>query len=165
MCISIFADAKCKKHLDLYIICDLLCTQWNMNGTGTPLSFGTELFQGDLDRLEEHLMHCAELIPQFGTCGIQAVINGPVSWPPDGNPILGPVHDDKVKNYWAACGMSYGIAHAGMMGVWQTKSVPCFYSLCSTCKCFAHFRLFSLSKLSAGYSFILLFQQEEPLNI
>ena len=97
-----------------------------MNGTGTPLSFGTELFQGDLDRLEEHLMHCAELIPQFGTCGIQAVINGPVSWPPDGNPILGPVHDDKVRNYWAACGMSYGIAHAGYQSMLSIQSIILF---------------------------------------
>ena len=62
-----------------------------------------------------HLEHCAELIPQFGTVGIQSVINGPVSWPPDGNPLLGPIYDDKVKNYWAACGMSYGIAHAGLV--------------------------------------------------
>ena len=110
-----------------------------MNGTGTPLSFGTELFQGDLDRLEEHLMHCAELIPQFGTVGIQAIINGPVSWPPDGNPLLGPIHDDKVKNYWAACGMSYGIAHAGnlrdfirnaaMFKAYSNPMVSCFQIL------------------------------------
>eukprot|EP01084_Bolivina_argentea_P009186 17180_1 len=94
-----------------------LVDEWNRLShneiSGTPLSFGTELFQGDLDRLETHLLHCAELIPQFGTVGIQSIINGPVSWPPDGNPLLGPVYNDKIKNYWAACGMSYGIAHAG----------------------------------------------------
>ncbi len=54
-----------------------LVDEWNRLShneiNGTPLSFGTELFQGDL---ETHLLHCAELIPQFGTVGVQSIING-----------------------------------------------------------------------------------------
>ena len=92
------------------------------------MDFETDLFPQDEDRIMDHLEHAGDLIPQFlegkilyihskkslffsFSAGIQSVVNGPVSWPPDGNPLLGPICDDKVKNYWAACGFSYGIAH------------------------------------------------------
>ena len=98
-----------------------LVDSWNYNlmrhpSRCAPLSFGTDLFEDDLERLDDNLAHCMDLIPQFGQVGIKSVVNGPVSWSPDGNPLLGPIYDNNIKNYWCGVGMSYGIAHAGGTG-------------------------------------------------
>jgi len=93
---------------------------WNKNpfGSMSPMDFGHDLFPEDLDRLMPHLEHVSNLIPEFASAEINSVVNGPVSWPPDGNPLLGPVHD--VPNYWAACGMSYGIAQSAGLADYLT---------------------------------------------
>lgn len=98
--------------------------EWNFapeKTDGTPISFENDLFQEDLDRLGEHLEHASELMPLFGTAGIRAVVNGPVSWPPDGNGIVGPVEDQGVFNFYQACGFSYGIAQSAGAGDYLTN--------------------------------------------
>ncbi|CEM35624.1 unnamed protein product [Vitrella brassicaformis CCMP3155] len=87
-------------------MCMAMDREWK---EGPPKDFASELFPGDLDRLLPHIERATELVPVVETAGIKAIVNGPVSWPPDGNALLGPVPNK--KNYYAACGFSYGIAH------------------------------------------------------
>ena len=42
------------------------------------------------------------------------IVNGPISYTPDGNPLLGPAYG--LKNYWLAEGFSFGITAAGGAG-------------------------------------------------
>ena len=63
--------------------------------------FGRELFDGDLERLIPHLEQTMELVPSLKTANIQNVINGPITYTPDGLPIIGP---SEAPNFWLAVG-------------------------------------------------------------
>lgn len=63
--------------------------------------FGKELFDGELDRLMPHLEVAMEIMPSFKTANIQSVVNGPITYAPDGLPIIGP---SEAPNLWLAVG-------------------------------------------------------------
>ncbi|MEQ8967624.1 MAG: FAD-dependent oxidoreductase [Azospirillaceae bacterium] len=81
---------------------------------GVPPTFGQDLFPGDLERLEPHIEAAMARVPIFGEAGIKGVVNGPISYTPDGNPLLGPAYG--VRNLWLAEGFSFGITAAGGAG-------------------------------------------------
>jgi len=96
-----------------------VCTDWTK--TGVPPEWGIgELFDEDTDRIMPHLQHAMERLPCITEgelaekTGLRSVVNGPVSWPADGNPFVGPVVGK--RNYWQCSGASYGIAHSGGIG-------------------------------------------------
>jgi len=57
---------------------------------GTPLDFGHELLQEDLDRISDNVMRACERIPALAEAGVKNVINGPMIWSPDSSALLGP---------------------------------------------------------------------------
>ena len=67
----------------------------------TPWDFGQDLLPNDLERIAPSLEVAFEHFPALGTAGIRKVINGPFTFSPDGNPLVGPVPG--VRNCWAAC--------------------------------------------------------------
>ncbi|MFC4352670.1 FAD-dependent oxidoreductase [Fodinicurvata halophila] len=81
---------------------------------GVPDSFGQDLFPGDLERLMPHVEAAMKRIPAFAEAGIKDIINGPISYTPDGNPLVGPAWG--VKNLWLSEGHSFGITAAGGAG-------------------------------------------------
>ncbi|MFP6756882.1 MAG: FAD-dependent oxidoreductase, partial [Alphaproteobacteria bacterium] len=83
---------------------------------GPPETWENDLFQADLDRLEPHIEAAIARVPAFGEVGIKQVINGPIAYTPDGNPIIGPAWG--VRNFWLNEGHSFGITAAGGAG-WQ----------------------------------------------
>ena len=84
---------------------------------GVPSTFEKDLFPGDLDRLEPHIEAVINRIPIFGEAGIKDVVNGPISYTPDGSPLIGPAWDG-LTNFWINEGHSFGITAAGGAG-WQ----------------------------------------------
>jgi dimethylglycine dehydrogenase len=66
--------------------------------------------------LEPHIEAAINRIPIFAEAGIKDVINGPIAYTPDGNPIVGPAPG--LKNFWLSEGHSFGITAAGGAG-WQ----------------------------------------------
>ena len=64
-------------------------TPWKVEGT--PWNFGHELLPPNLDRIADRLELGFERIPALATAGIKDAINGPFSFGPDGNPMIGPV--------------------------------------------------------------------------
>ena len=82
--------------------------------SGVPPDFGKELFESDVDRISDHLAVAAHRIPAFGESGLAKIISGPITYSPDLLPMVGPL--EGRKNYWVACGFSYGIIHAGGAG-------------------------------------------------
>jgi len=83
---------------------------------GVPDWFGRSLFPGDLDRLVPHIEAATRRVPALEHCGIKDIVNGPISYTPDGSPLIGPAWD--VRNVWLNEGHSFGITAAGGSG-WQ----------------------------------------------
>lgn len=83
---------------------------------GVPDWFGKSLFEGDLDRLLPHVEAAIKRVPCLETCGIKTIVNGPISYTPDGSPLVGPAWD--VPNVWLNEGHSFGVTAAGGSG-WQ----------------------------------------------
>jgi dimethylglycine dehydrogenase len=100
------------------------CTHWSEHGT--PADFGHELLPDDLDRIERNLTQAVESIPVLGTAGIKRVVNGPMIFSPDLNPLLGPYPG--LRNYWCACGVMTAFSQAGAIGMlltnWMTEDDP-----------------------------------------
>ena len=83
---------------------------------GVPAEFGKELFAGDLDRLLPHVEAAMKRVPCLEHCGIKTIVNGPISYTPDGSPLIGPAWG--VHNVWLNEGHSFGVTAAGGAG-WQ----------------------------------------------
>ncbi len=64
--------------------------------------------------------------PALGETGIKNVINGPFTFGPDGNPMIGPVPG--MTNYWVAVGVMAGFCQAGGVGLcmaeWMIDGEP-----------------------------------------
>ena len=88
-------------------------TPWMVRGT--PSKFGHELLQPDLERISARLELAFERIPALKNAGIKNVVNGPFTFGPDGNPMIGPVPG--LKNYWVAVGVMAGFCQAGGVGL------------------------------------------------
>lgn len=99
-------------------------TPWKV--AGSPMDFGHELLQPHLDRIADRLELAFERIPALGRAGIRSVVNGPFTFGPDGNPMIGPVPG--MTNYWAAVGVMAGFCQAGGVGLclaeWMIDGEP-----------------------------------------
>lgn len=83
---------------------------------GVPDWFGRSLFPGDLDRLLPHVEAAMRRVPALENCGMKDIVNGPISYTPDGSPLIGPAWN--LPNVWLNEGHSFGITAAGGSG-WQ----------------------------------------------
>ncbi len=84
-----------------------------------PDSFRADLFQLDLERIEEEYMSMIHRIPSTETVGLKDDYNGPICYTPDGNPLLGPAPG--LRNMWIAEGFSFGITAAGGTGYYLAQ--------------------------------------------
>jgi dimethylglycine dehydrogenase len=87
---------------------------WASADDPMPADFSFQLFPDDLERLEWYLEDAVKRVPILGTAGISKVINGPIPYAPDGNPLIGPMPG--VPNAFEACVFTFGIAQAGGAG-------------------------------------------------
>ena len=81
---------------------------------GVPDSFRADLFQLDLERIEEQYMAMIHRVPSCEDSGLKDDFNGPICYTPDGNPLVGPAPG--LRNMWLAEGFSFGITAAGGAG-------------------------------------------------
>ncbi len=65
------------------------------------------LFGADYDRVMPWLEEALRRMPVLAGSGIQRVVHGAISHPPDGNPLIGPAPG--ARNYWCCCGTQIGI--------------------------------------------------------
>jgi dimethylglycine dehydrogenase len=87
-------------------------TPWQVNGT--PMNFGHELLDSKLENIQDRLAIGFQRIPALEKAGIKNIVNGPFTFGPDGNPLIGPVPGK--KNYWAAVAIMAGFCQAGGVG-------------------------------------------------
>ena len=81
----------------------------------TPWDFGSQLLKPDLDRITPEMSVASKHIPSMATVGIKQVVNGPFTFAPDGNPLVGPIRG--LRNYWLACGVMAGLSQGGGVGL------------------------------------------------
>jgi sarcosine dehydrogenase len=80
-----------------------------------PDNFEFQLFEDDWDHFEQHMGQALARIPALEKTGIKKMINGPESFTPDGNFILGAAPE--VKNFFVGAGFNaFGIAAGGGAG-------------------------------------------------
>jgi 4-methylaminobutanoate oxidase (formaldehyde-forming) len=80
-----------------------------------PEDFEFQLFDDDWDHFEQHMAQAMNRIPALAQAGIKQMINGPESFTPDGNFILG--RAPELSNFFVGCGFNaFGIAAAGGAG-------------------------------------------------
>jgi dimethylglycine dehydrogenase len=79
-----------------------------------PDDFSFQLYPDDLDRIEWHIEDAMARVPLLGKAGVAKVINGPIPYAPDGNPLIGPMPG--VPNAFEACVFTFGIAQGGGAG-------------------------------------------------
>ncbi|HEY6483760.1 MAG TPA: FAD-dependent oxidoreductase [Steroidobacteraceae bacterium] len=81
----------------------------------TPWDFGQNLLPNDLERIAPSLEVGFEHFPVLGRSGIRKVVNGPFTFAPDGNPLVGPIKG--LANFWVACGVMAGFSQGGGVGL------------------------------------------------
>ena len=79
-----------------------------------PDDFSFQLWQEDLDRIEDIVVDAMARVPLMETSGVSSVINGPIPYAPDGLPLMGPMPG--VANAFEACVFTFGIAQGGGAG-------------------------------------------------
>lgn len=95
---------------------------WALNGT--PWTYGeTDLLQPRLEDLTPELETGFRRFKPLERVGLRRIVNGPFTFSPDGNPLVGAVPG--ARNYWAACGVMAGFAQGGGVGLalaqWMTS--------------------------------------------
>ncbi len=86
---------------------------WGM--AGIPEKFEFQLLPEDWDQFEPLMNNAIHRVPALEKTGVKTLLNGPESFTPDGNFILGEAPE--VRNYFVAAGFnSAGIANGGGAG-------------------------------------------------
>ncbi|MXY63696.1 MAG: FAD-dependent oxidoreductase [Gammaproteobacteria bacterium] len=100
------------------------CDPWAVDGTSWD--FGHELLPDNLERIGDALAMAYRRYPVLEKAGIKTVINGPFTFAPDGNPLVGPVQG--LRNFWSACGVMAGFSQGGGVGLvlaeWMVEGEP-----------------------------------------
>tara|TARA_B100000683_G_scaffold119471_1_gene117482 strand:+ start:3335 stop:5797 length:2463 start_codon:yes stop_codon:yes gene_type:complete len=87
---------------------------WHESNDPLPDDFSFQLYPDDLERLEWYVEDAMKRVPILGKAGISKVINGPIPYTPDGNPLIGP--SPGLTNVYEACVFTFGIAQGGGAG-------------------------------------------------
>ncbi len=92
----------------------------------TPEDFSMQLLVDDFERLAPYFEVGFKHFPALGRVGIRKAVNGPFTFAPDGNPLVGPVRG--LRNYWVACAVMAGFSQGGGIGLvlsrWMAENDP-----------------------------------------
>ena len=94
-------EKKCKAH-------------WITDDDPFPDDFSFQLYPDDLERLEWHMEDAMARVPIISQASLTRVMNGPIPYTPDGNPLIGPMPG--VPNAFEACVFTFGICQGGGAG-------------------------------------------------
>jgi dimethylglycine dehydrogenase len=92
----------------------------------TPDDFSMQLLPDDFERLAPYFEVGFRHFPALGRVGIRKAVNGPFTFAPDGNPLVGPIRG--IKNFWVACAVMAGFSQGGGIGLvlsrWMAENDP-----------------------------------------
>ena len=97
---------------------------WSIDGV--PVEFGMELLPPDLQSIEDIVVKAMSRVPAASSAGIKDIINGPITFTPDANPLIGPAFNK--TNAWLLTGSSMGVMEGGGAGwflaQWMVDGMP-----------------------------------------
>ena len=133
----------------------------------TSWDFAKELLEPDLDRISQELEVGFTHFPAFQNKGIKQIINGPFTFAPDGNPLVGPVQGK--QGLWMACAVMAGFSQGGGVGLalanWMVGGDPGFDVFAMDVSRFGDFATlaYTNAKVRENYSrrFSIRFPNEE----
>jgi dimethylglycine dehydrogenase len=133
----------------------------------TPDDFSRQLLPDEFERLAPYFEVGFEHFPALGRAGIRKAINGPFTFAPDGNPLVGPVRG--LRNYWVACAVMAGFSQGGGIGLvlsrWMAEGDPGQDILSMDVARFGHFATPKYTSLKVpenyGRRFRLAYPNEE----
>ena len=85
---------------------------WSIDGV--PPEFGMELLEPDIDAIADIAGLAMERVPAAAQAGIKSIVNGPITFTPDANPLIGPAFN--LQNAWLLTGSSMGVMEGGGAG-------------------------------------------------
>ncbi|MEM6357321.1 MAG: FAD-dependent oxidoreductase, partial [Pseudomonadota bacterium] len=88
------------------------CRVWGLDGIDP--NFTNALCPDDLDRVTDVMEAACVRLPCLETAGIKSVVNGPITYTPDGPPLVGPIPG--LRNAYACCGLRIGLGEGGGHG-------------------------------------------------
>ena len=92
----------------------------------TPWDFVFQLLPHDLERIAPELERGFAHFPAVGRAGIKKFVNGPFTFSPDGNPLVGPIKG--MRGMWSACAVMAGLSQGGGVGLslanWMVHGDP-----------------------------------------
>ena len=86
--------------------------QWHPRGV--PWDYAQTELQPDIDHIADFIENGIYRFPIMGETGFKHVTDGPITYTPNGDPLVGPAYP--LKNFFHACGYSFGITQAGGIG-------------------------------------------------
>ena len=86
--------------------------QWHPEGV--PWGYAQEELPEDIDNIMENIEHGVFRFPLLEQSGFKHVTVGPITYTPNGDPLVGPAYP--LRNFFLACGYSFGITQAGGIG-------------------------------------------------
>lgn len=100
------------------------CAPWSERAT--PDDFHSQLLPDRLERIAPELERGFRHFPALARAGIKKAVNGPFTFAPDGNPLVGPVKG--LRNFWLACAVMAGFSQGGGIGLvlsrWMAEDDP-----------------------------------------
>jgi dimethylglycine dehydrogenase len=85
---------------------------WSIDAV--PPQFGMELLEPDIDAIADIAGQAMGRVPAAADGGIKSIVNGPITFTPDANPLIGPAHG--LENAWLLTGSSMGVMEGGGAG-------------------------------------------------
>ncbi|NQY08956.1 MAG: FAD-dependent oxidoreductase [Flavobacteriales bacterium] len=85
------------------------------NPAGVPDDYASKMLNPNMDRIQDILMDAIGRVPAMGEAGIREEVNGPITYAPDGNPLVGPAFG--VKNFFMNAGHCFGITQCAAAGL------------------------------------------------
>lgn len=89
------------------------CVPWSPHNT--PWDFGHELLEPAYERIARNVQLGFDHFPVLEHAGIKTWVNGPFTFSPDGNPLVGPVPG--LTNFYSACAVMAGFSQGGGVGL------------------------------------------------
>jgi len=109
---------------------------WSIDGV--PPEFGMELLPPDMDAIEDIAAQAMDRVPAAADGGIKSIVNGPITFTPDANPLIGPAYN--LTNAWLLTGSSMGVMEGGgagkMLAEWMDGGEPPMDALAVDCRRF-----------------------------
>jgi len=79
------------------------------------MEYASQTIKPNLERIQDILMAAIKRVPAMDDCGVKEEVNGPITYTPDGGPLLGPAFG--LRNFYLNGGHCFGITQCAAYGL------------------------------------------------